>query len=337
MTRAVVGLFEDTKEARKAMDDLKKSGFKGNEVNLVTNAKDSAQLLNNLPAVLPEPDVRFYMEGVRQGGSLVVVDTAENRAAEAAAILARYNMIDVDTRMSQYNQQGGRFKLRDYSDDDYVLPVVEEQLSVGKRAVERGRMRIYTRVSERPVEEQVTLREEHVNVERRPVNRTATEADIDTFQEGTFEVSEMAEEAVVAKRARVVEEVVIGKNVEERTETVRDSVRRTDVEVEDIEGQRTTTGASTTSASTTSGYNNFDTDFRNYYQSNYANSGYTYDQYTPVFRYGHDLAVSDRYKGRDWNAIESDARRDWEAQNPGTWEQFKDSVRYAWDKVRGRA
>ena len=114
-----------------------------------------------------------------------------------------------------------------------AIPVVEEELAVGKRAVEGGGVRVRTEVEERPVEEKVRLREEHVRVERRPVDRPASEADIARArQAGTIEVREKSEQPVVQKQARVVEEVVVGKEATERTETVRDTVRRTDVEVE---------------------------------------------------------------------------------------------------------
>jgi len=106
-----------------------------------------------------------------------------------------------------------------------VIPVVEEELQVGKRKVEKGGVRVETHVTETPVEEKVRLHEEHVEVHRRPVNREATTGDV-AFKEGTIELSETAEEAVVAKRARVVEEVVISKHGSDRTETVRDKMKR---------------------------------------------------------------------------------------------------------------
>ncbi len=118
---------------------------------------------------------------------------------------------------------------------DVTLPVIEEQLQVGKRAVESGGVRVHSRVTEKPVEETVTLREEEVNVERRPANREVLQADMAAMRGGTIEVTEMAEQAVVAKQARVVGEVVISKDVAEREETVRDTVRRTDVEVEQLD------------------------------------------------------------------------------------------------------
>lgn len=125
-----------------------------------------------------------------------------------------------------------------------TIPVMEEQLRVGKREVAGGRVRVRSYVVERPVEEQVELRQERVTLERRPVDREVAPGDA-AFQERTIEAVERGEEAVVSKSARVVEEVGIRKDVERETETVRDTVRRTEVEVEDERAGRglgTTTG-----------------------------------------------------------------------------------------------
>ena len=122
-----------------------------------------------------------------------------------------------------------------------AVPVVQEELAVGKRQVQRGGIRVVRRVTETPVEENVTLREEHVNVDRRPVNRDLTGRDLDdAFTDKVVEVRESAEEAVASKNAKVVEEVVVDKDVRERNEKVRDTVRRSDVQVERLPGQETT-------------------------------------------------------------------------------------------------
>jgi uncharacterized protein (TIGR02271 family) len=120
------------------------------------------------------------------------------------------------------------------------IPIVEEQLQVGKREVNRGRVRIHSHVVERPVEEQVRLRQEHVDVERRPVDRPVTGSE-NLFQDRTIEAVERDEEAVVSKQARVVEEVVVRKEATEEVQNVRDTVRRTEVEVDrDADTTRTT-------------------------------------------------------------------------------------------------
>jgi uncharacterized protein (TIGR02271 family) len=128
---------------------------------------------------------------------------------------------------------------------DEVIPIAEEELHVGKREVGHGRVRIQSRVIERPVQEQVTLREERVDVERRPVSGEYREGALssDPFQERTIEVEERGEEAVVSKEARVVEEVVVRKEAETRTETISDTVRKTEVDVED---ERNVRGTGTT-------------------------------------------------------------------------------------------
>ena len=116
--------------------------------------------------------------------------------------------------------------------DEEVIPLTEEQLRVGKRDVSHGRVRVRSYTVETPVQEQVNLRDEHVTVERRPVDRPVA-GDENLFRERTIEAEERAEEAVVDKQARVKEELVIKKDVGQRSETVSDTVRRTEVEVDD--------------------------------------------------------------------------------------------------------
>jgi uncharacterized protein (TIGR02271 family) len=210
---------------------------------------------------------------------------------------------------------------------DVRIPVVEEALQVGTRQVERGGLRIYSRVTERPVEREVHLRDERITVERRPVDRPATEGDLAAFQEGTIELTETREEPVVSKEVRVVEEVVVEKDVREHTETVRDTVRRTEVEVEPIEQ------ASPARARDFAAY---ERDFRSHYDTAFASRGTPYEHWAPAYRYGYDIATGPRYRDRDWAAVETEARRDWERDHQGTWEEFKGAIRHAWDKVRGR-
>jgi stress response protein YsnF len=97
---------------------------------------------------------------------------------------------------------------------------------------------VNTHIVEEPVEETVNLHEEHVEVKRRPVNRAATSADFDTFQEGTMEFTESREEAVIDKQAHVSEEVVIQKEERDRQETVRDTVRHTEVDVDRVDDKK---------------------------------------------------------------------------------------------------
>ncbi|RYC29079.1 DUF2382 domain-containing protein [Lichenibacterium minor] len=114
-----------------------------------------------------------------------------------------------------------------------VVQVVEERLNVGKRAVSRGKVRLHSYVVEREVSENVTLRDETVSIERHAVDRPVAALNADAFKERTIEMEEIDEEAVVGKTARVVEEIGIRKDVSDRTETIRDTVRSTKVDIED--------------------------------------------------------------------------------------------------------
>lgn len=214
--------------------------------------------------------------------------------------------------------------------ENQAIPVVQEELQVGKRRVLRGGVRVYSRLVEQPVEETVRLREETVRVNRERVDRPVTQADLRPGRDQVIEVQEYAEEAVVAKQARVVEEVRIQKDANERDETVRDTVRRTEVRVEGIEAEnaRGATGA---------GETNFDEDYRRDFQTNYANSGAKYDEYAPAYSYGYDMANDPRYSGRDFDEVESDLRADYGRRYPNSaWDRFKNSVQYGWDKVTGK-
>jgi len=326
-TTTTIGLFETQDQAQAAIENLIASGFDRSAIRMV-NSIDDIHSLRSLPA----GDADFYREFITRNGKLVIVQAPQNRIQQAAEILSsrQFSTIDADALSEQYRQSGATTAtLRDYAEHDVVLPVIEEDIQIGKRQVERGRMRIYTEVTETPIEEQVTLREERVNVERHAVDRPVTDADLSAFREGEFEVRTTAEEAVVQKQARVVEEVTINKEVTEHTETIRDSVRRTDVHVdEDVANTERAVGGSS--------YDTYATGFRSYYDQNLSASGGTYEQYDPAFRYGHTLATDQTLHGSDWTSVESSARTRWEEHNPGTWEQVKDSIRYAWDTVRGK-
>jgi uncharacterized protein (TIGR02271 family) len=115
------------------------------------------------------------------------------------------------------------------------IKVVEENLNVGKQEVRTGGVRLRSRIVERPVEESIRLRQERVTVNRTPVDRPATEADFNTFQQGTVEMTESAEIPVISKDARVVEEVSLNKEVTESDQTIVDTVRHTEVDTENID------------------------------------------------------------------------------------------------------
>lgn len=352
MTMSVVGLFDNSAQAQSVSQELVSQGIAQGAIQMLADEvrgerKDGnghgvkgffARLGDMLGITDPGDTSIRYEEGVRRGGVLVVVRAADDQAERVVTVLQRHGAIDIDERAETWQKEGAAAAttvattaattavtdtVRSAGQAEVALPVIEEELRVGKRVVQRGGVRVYTNVSERPVEEQIQLREERVSVERHPVDRPVTDADLRSFEQGSFEVTERAEEAVISKQARIVEEVVVSKQVAERTEAIRDTLRRTDVEVESIPPS----GPS---------FDAYSTDFQQHFTTSFGSTGGTFEQYSPAYRYGLGLAADPRYRGVDWNTLEADARRSWEEREPGTWERFKDAIKYAWQKVQNK-
>jgi stress response protein YsnF len=180
----------------------------------------TAEQLNELPAYEKDkvtPEIESEVRRIFEGGALA-----------GAAVYDSQEFYDHD----HFNED--KFYSRP-STDTATLPVIEENLQVGKREVETGGARLTSRLVERPVEKSINLREEHVSIERTPVDRPVSSSDLNAFKEEEFELTEHAEVPVISKEARVVEEITLNKEVEEREETIRDTVRSTEVEAEKID------------------------------------------------------------------------------------------------------
>ncbi|MCF0040867.1 YsnF/AvaK domain-containing protein [Dyadobacter fanqingshengii] len=216
-----------------------------------------------------EDETRRYSEAGKRGTIVTVHAIDADEAETAAAILDQYGAVDIDETAAGYVSSQGyagtatESSVNTYADnsvDPYAnrsldvvsdgslvsdsslvsddqtdsLPVIREELQVEKREIETGGVRLRSRIIERPVQESIRLRQEQVNVTRTPVDRIASESDFDTFKEGTIEMTEYAEVPLVSKEARVVEEISLNKTVDEREEVINETLRNTEVEVEDL-------------------------------------------------------------------------------------------------------
>lgn len=381
MNQTVVGVFDRYAAARSAADSLAAKGIDRDHIHVKATRSDDGMTTTTTET---EQDTGFlagvrsffaevfgsddyteeagtYAEAVRRGNAVVTVDADESQIEVARETLESAGAVDIDQQVTSWRQSGWSGfdeTARPYTDEDIererqTMPVIKEELEVGKRKVSGGAVRVYSHVVSEPVSESVNLRSEKATVERRPADRPASQADLDNLEDRTIEVKETTEKPVVNKTARVVEEVVVGKEVRKDTQKVQDTVRRTDVKVERVgDEDRTastrmsgTTGMAGTTATTgmaaASGmtgtrrpFEDYDAEFRSDYNSRYASMGGTYDDYLPAYRYGYTMAGDPRYQGKDWTTIESDARRDWEAQYPGSaWERFKAAIRHGWDRM----
>lgn len=213
----------------------------------------------------PGEDRAAYAEGLRRGGYLLTVTMiTAGKYDDVLDILDDEGAVDVDQRAETWRAEGwtgsgaagltgmsagmtgataggmagttagtrSDMAARSAATDEEVVPVVEEELRIGKRDVNLGRVRVRSYVVEEPVSEQLNLRGERVEVERRPVDRPVGATDA-AFTERAIEAEEHVEEPVVSKEARIKEEIALRRQAEERTEQVSGTVRHTEVEVED--------------------------------------------------------------------------------------------------------
>lgn len=354
MEQTIIGAFDNIYRARAAREALLSAGFDEDEIKVqasnddttlassdrVDDDDDDGSFLEGIGNFFSSlfgnehEHVHHYSETVRRGGAVVAVTVEEAaRAATARAALAQSGAFDIEKRAAEWNESQGYAT----SDTDLprssaeqgasVLPVVEEELEVGKREVDLGAVRVYARTVETPVEESIELREQHASIRREPVDREATAEDLASLRGGLIEVRETEERPVINKTARVVEEVSIDTVETTNTQTVSDTLRRTEVEVE-RENAPSASGIHTLGAHSEEGW-------RRHYSTYLGDSGGNYEDYEPAYRYGSSLASDQRYTSRGWDDFEPEVRSEWNSRYPqSAWDKVKAAVRHGWESLK---
>ena len=273
MAQTIIGVFDSFADTERAQSRLESEGIARADMEVHSSTIGDANTVNGDPTTRSvtndagegrvhdgpvsgierffkrlfgssdEPEeIGHYHEAVRRGGALLSVEVVDETSVERVRnALYAEGAVDIDSRVAQwrstgytgYDRNAPAYTADEIAAERQAFPVVRESLDVGKREVQTGGVRVYSRVTETPVSESVSLREEHATIERRAVDRPATAADL---KEGSVEIRETAEEPVITKTARVVEEVVVGKEASSRSETVNDTVRSTEVDVERTAG-----------------------------------------------------------------------------------------------------
>lgn len=255
MHRSIVAVYSGLSDPSALRRDLEDAGVPAQQIHISTDrdsraegtmaTTESGSFLDWLFGV-PENDMTHYRSSLDAGHTIVKVHAAGVQNDKVAQVLERYEPIDLhaDRDAAATGAQpgagagaaasaaaAGPVSRAGKASTREAVPIVEEDVKVGKREVDRGGVRVRSYVVEQPFDELVRLRDETIRVERRPVSGTAAVGS-DAFKERSFEMRERDEEAVVQKTARVKEEVVVSKDAGERTERVRDKTRRTQVDVE---------------------------------------------------------------------------------------------------------
>ena len=249
-----VTAFYDTREGAEAgADILKNNGIAASDIDIVhgeAGTEHESGFVDKLSNMfMPEEDRHAYAEGVGRGGYVLSVDVTEADHHRVVELLDTDQSVDLDERSSSWRGEGwgGRYEgagatagagaatgaTTGAATDDEQIQVAEEKLKVGKRDVSHGRVRVRSYTVEEDVSADVTLESRTADVERHATDRIVTGAAADeVFQDKEVVVEESAEEAVVQKETHVTEEIDVHQDVDRRTETVTDTVRRTEVDVE---------------------------------------------------------------------------------------------------------
>lgn len=341
--QTVVGVFDNASDARQARDELVRSGFSEGAVSLQSHSENEEEgFMSGVSHFFKDlfgsedRETGHYSEAVRRGGSVVTITVDDDsKVPMARTALASAGAVNIERRADEWREEGYEdfdptakpYKAAQVDDERNrrVLPVMREEVAVGKREVDLGAVRVHARTEMQPVNEKVELREQRADIERRQVDRPATDADLKAFEGGSIEVKEMAERAVVSKTARVVEEVEVNTRASSHTENITDTVRNTVVEV-DRDGDNLQQERS-------AGY-------RTHFDRNLALDGGQYEDYEPAYKYGSSLRSDGRYTNRSWEDVEPQARQDWSSRNPGkdndtTWEKTKVAVKHGWESMTG--
>jgi stress response protein YsnF len=229
MTTSIIGLFESSDIASKVLGELTRAGFRKDAVEIIENVAASRITSRLVEAGYEKDKAESYGKAMQKGGALIVAEAPDDKADEALDMMRSFKALSPETLLEKLGNQT--------SEQTQSAQVIEEELEVGVARTTGGK-RLKTEVSEREVQETVTLREETVEAERTKVDRVLKPEEADkAFQGTTVEMTATTEKPVVSKQAHVVEEVSLSKQSGERDVTVSGTVRRQDVTVEEIDGK----------------------------------------------------------------------------------------------------
>jgi uncharacterized protein (TIGR02271 family) len=261
----LVAVYDTPAHADAAVKALKAAGFAESDISVFDAArlkagratmsagvKDSGLWHRLFGTDVYEHEADIYGQTIEDGGAVISVRVPPSEVAHASAVLDIHHPVDVHDRATTTGVapparvetiekkieavplaavQQVAVSPRLAAAQPEILRLAEEQLQVGKQMVEAGKTRVRRFVTERDVAQDVTLHDEHAEVIRKAISDPKYVGEID-WADGTIEVVETAEHALVNKTARVVEEVGLRKIGAEHVETIRDKLRRQQVEIE---------------------------------------------------------------------------------------------------------
>ena len=265
----IVTLFDSAIQAEAAKRNLVKAGFSDRDISLISGERlqQEGQSIRH-PSLwqrlfghdVDKDEADVYTRAMDKGGVVLTIRTEEEKLARAMTILHSHDSVDVPSRMQSSVENGStapginptagkqfagetndrpaeplRTSLTGDESEADILRLAEEQVEVGKRLVSEGSTRVRRYTVTDTVSEDISLHEQHADIFRRSVNEPALAGEVD-WSEKTVEVAETHEQPVINKTTHVKEEVVVRTDGSDRTETINDTVRRQEVDIDHARG-----------------------------------------------------------------------------------------------------
>ena len=250
----IVALYDRAEKAQDAARALESSGFDTSDIHVSDgeflrdkDVRDSSVWQRLFGRSISDQESTAFRRTIHSGGAVLTLrtpDTEVNRAMKILNVHGPMNLHDrftstqTSTATAQTSATPSTETGRLNATEEEVLRLAEERIEVSKRQVATGKSRIRRFVTEKPVEQQITLHEEHYEVARREIQDPKLTKGIDgkdiDWKDQIIEVTETREQPVVTKTARIAEEVVIRRRGSDHVETIRDTVRRQQLQVERV-------------------------------------------------------------------------------------------------------
>jgi hypothetical protein len=175
-TQTITALFDSRSDALKAVEQLATAGIQRDHIRTLPEQeiqggtatrssydcqKDEGGFWASLRDMfLPDEDRATYAEGMHRGGTTVIVTADDTQSHRASEILEASGAVDVNERESAWRREGwtgysatapqGMSGSRSAEasgqtashEETQRIPVVEEELHVGKRQIDQGRVRV---------------------------------------------------------------------------------------------------------------------------------------------------------------------------------------------------
>jgi hypothetical protein len=256
-------------------------------------------------AGVPDEDANYYAEGVRRGGTLVTVSAEDNMADRAYSIMQQNGAINVRERGESWRGEG-------WTNFDPAGEPYRRSGDTGDDWRDSSKVGTGTGAATGAA----------IGSAGGPVGTVIGGIAGAAVGGGLGAAGDVAGE-----RAEDIDDETYGTQRSSVTNTGRSDYamgqRETPMNsnrADYARGQRT--------------FESYDNDFRTHYRDNMNMTGSTYDEFSSAYRFGYDTSADTTYAGRSWTDVEPELRRRWELDRPNTWDRFKNSVRYAWERTK---